>query len=354
MSIHFNCNRCHQLLGIADRKAGTGIECPKCGHTQVVPNREAVEATKLMGQIAGTPQVDDDPADLVVYDDEPAAIDSPRRRKKKQEKNTPPVEKTTPTQRPKKTKKTKNTKKKTKQPAPAKTAEQQPSPQPSPEAQPSPEPQPSPSPQPGKPLPSGMILFPRRSFYVQAVLLVILAGVAVAGGYFMGRGDANYEIKMADEELDRQSMEIKGKLVHDTGTGLVPDENGVVMAFPIDKLPEKALSSNKLGPHSRPPDETDESLKAIVAFGGAYCRADATGDFSMVVPDLGTYRILVISRNAKRPKDVELDEADFVEIEEYLSGAKRLIGRGKYRWTREEVTARLAPIEVNFGQSGKP
>ena len=336
MSIRFRCNRCHQLLGIAERKAGAGIQCPKCGRAQVVPSKEAAEATMLMGQIAGTPQVADDPADLVVYDDEPAAIEAPRKKKEKEE--APPVEQPAQVEKTPKTKTVSQPERGT----PEKAAEQSPSPQSVPASEP------------GRPLPSGMILFPRRSFYGQAVLLVLLAGISFASGYFMGRGDANFELQTAREEAARQSMEIKGKLVHDSGAGLLADENAVVIVLPGDKWPERPLATNGLGPNDRPPQETDESLKAIVAFGGAYCRADASGDFSMVVPDLGTYRMLIVSRNARRPQDVELDEVDVVEIEEYLSGAKTLIGRGKYRWTSKEVTARLAPIEVNFGVSGQP
>jgi DNA-directed RNA polymerase subunit RPC12/RpoP len=40
MPIRFRCTRCHRLLGIARRKAGTETKCPHCGAPIVVPNAD--------------------------------------------------------------------------------------------------------------------------------------------------------------------------------------------------------------------------------------------------------------------------------------------------------------------------
>ncbi len=69
------------MLAIATRKAGTDIECPKCGISQLVPSEEAALAASAMDQLVKSQPVVDDAADLTVYDDEPSVIESPRSRK---------------------------------------------------------------------------------------------------------------------------------------------------------------------------------------------------------------------------------------------------------------------------------
>ncbi len=41
MPIRFPCQACGRLLSIAQRKIGASIDCPKCGHTQIVPDPKA-------------------------------------------------------------------------------------------------------------------------------------------------------------------------------------------------------------------------------------------------------------------------------------------------------------------------
>jgi hypothetical protein len=41
MPIRFRCQHCHQLMGIARRKAGTEVQCPTCRHGTLVPREEA-------------------------------------------------------------------------------------------------------------------------------------------------------------------------------------------------------------------------------------------------------------------------------------------------------------------------
>jgi phage FluMu protein Com len=66
-------------------------------------------------------------------------------------------------------------------------------------------PSPVPAGPPGEPTgDSGMILFPRRTLYIQAVLFVVLALGAFLIGYFVGRGDAKYERQLEQETLNRQ------------------------------------------------------------------------------------------------------------------------------------------------------
>jgi phage FluMu protein Com len=42
MPIRFRCRHCHQLMGIARRKAGTEVQCPTCRQNVVVPGEDEV------------------------------------------------------------------------------------------------------------------------------------------------------------------------------------------------------------------------------------------------------------------------------------------------------------------------
>jgi hypothetical protein len=41
MPIRFRCRHCNQLMGIAHRKAGAQVNCPKCGGAVIVPGGAA-------------------------------------------------------------------------------------------------------------------------------------------------------------------------------------------------------------------------------------------------------------------------------------------------------------------------
>lgn len=50
MPVRFRCRSCNRLLGIARRKIGTEINCPQCGVSLTVPDRDdAAEAAATVG-----------------------------------------------------------------------------------------------------------------------------------------------------------------------------------------------------------------------------------------------------------------------------------------------------------------
>jgi hypothetical protein len=58
MPIRFRCTHCQKLLGIAHRKAGTMVPCPKCGRETLVPQGEqepSLPPTGGAGPAAGAP-----------------------------------------------------------------------------------------------------------------------------------------------------------------------------------------------------------------------------------------------------------------------------------------------------------
>jgi len=330
MPIRFHCKRCQQLLGIASRKAGSEIQCPKCGIAQVVPSQEAAAAALAMTQFAKTDVVPDSAADLVVYDDEPSVIETPRPPSQEPAAGraaAPPAKQAVETQKP------------SAAAASAPVASAPPGAEVAPPA--------------GRPVPQGMILFPRRSCYVQGFLFVVLAAAAFGAGYLIGRGDATVEKQIEQEQAGKERILIEGKLVYEPGAGQIAGDKGaVVIALPDGKYPQKTLPIQGIRPQDPSPAESQRTVRMIRQLGGAYAKANAEGDFSMVVSQQGEYRLLIVSSHAARPQGVKLDEFDLAEMEKYFELADHLVNRFKYRWELKQINIGSDEIEVNFGRDG--
>jgi len=227
-----------------------------------------------------------------------------------------------------------------------------------PPARPSAAPRPAPvRPEPPHPydsletLPKGMILFHRRTFYVQALLLLIFGVAAFWSGYEIGRGDAQYEQQVRQEQAERERIPVRGNLSYPLDAGGVgKDEGAVVIALPQGHLPNRFIPIDGIRPQDPPPVESHESLQMIEELGGKYTRADQDGQFYLVVPDKGPYWLLIISAHAVNPKEKDIDEIDFMQLKKYFDRPEDLINRYQYRWSEEEVTIGFEPITHHFGQ----
>lgn len=307
MAIRFHCTQCRQLLGIARRKAGTEIQCPTCGTAQVVPTEEEALAA-LEASRGSEPKTADSSANgIVVYDDdplEPAADESPS------EPQSRPI------------------------PVPS-VADEKTAPVVSSAL---------------RPVPHGMVLLRRQTLYVQAVVIAAVAAGGFAAGYFVGRGDARFEEQARREQAERVPSQVEGKLLYRPNAQTVAgDEGAVAIALPAGREPERVFSTFGIRPQDAPPRETDKALRAIVQFGGAYARADASGTYWLQVPDEGEYWILFISRHTNRPRGAEIEELAADQMKKYFYAPADLIGRANYRWTRQAVRRGMKPVDWHFG-----
>ncbi len=305
MAIRFPCRACKQLLGIASRKVGTEIECPKCGQSQVVPTKE--QAAALTSQADREEDLPQENGRIVVYDEEPI----------------PPPE--TPE-------------------AGAVSGEQPSLVDEAAAALPV---------ETLRPLPPGMILYTRGTLYWQAVLIAVVGAAGFASGYFVGRGDAVYEERTAAAEAAKVPVIVEGKLLYRPDElSIAGDEDAVVIALPAGREPDRTFTSIGIRPRDPAPRESERTLRAIAELGGAYARADEAGDFWLQVPDQGEYYFLLVSRHADRPKDAPLEELDADEMRAYFTSPADLVGRSKYRWTLESAAPGMARIEWDFGRDG--
>lgn len=304
MAIRFFCQRCNQLLGIASRKAGTEIQCPKCGLPQIVPTEEAATASLAMMAVSESAMPVETASSVVVYDDEPAAIESPRQ----QRKATPASVRTSLSVEPDMD-------------------------------------------QPGS---ADLIVYRRHTLYMQGVLFLVLGAIAFGAGYFVGRGDASFDLQVAREEATKERVLIEGKLVYSPAIGeLAGDEDAVIIVLPEKKLPEHSLSIRGLRPQDPAPGENYQQVRKIEDLGGTYTRADASGVFSCVVPQQGKYYLLFISHHAARPEDSTIDELDLEQMKKYFGRADDLINRYKYSWKLQDLNVGSQPISHEFGRDGE-
>jgi len=295
------------MLSIASRKAGTEIKCPECGVTQLVPQHTQTAAT-MEGEPVAYDLAGEAASELQVLDNGPVVGESAGQ-------------------------------------SPAKPVALPPG------SPPGPTPANTRSP-PDLPVPQEMILFKRHTLYVQAILFLVVGCFGLAAGYLIGRGDASIQHQLALEEAAREPVLIDGRLVYDPGTGsIVGDAGSVIIALPDGKFPDRKLSIRGIRPQDPPPPDHNTTLRKIAELGGVYTRANASGAFSIVVPQPGDYWLLAVSANTLRPKGSDIDEVELDQMDKFFLLARSLINRSKYRWTLEEVNVGIGPVEHNFGRS---
>ena len=352
MPIRFLCDRCGQHLSIARRKAGTEIDCPRCGLSQAVP-----------GEPATVERVVDEPIAMDPVADEP----SERVEEATHEEGPPETESDTAEAGP---------------PFGWEPSETQPPPIPKeinlsdtidltypldiPPIAGAPSPPLPPVPSQGDDRPSETA--PRLpipwSIYTQVLLLLIVAGGAFSAGYYLGRQDG----LVRDANAPRTEREV----AVDPGDGFAEeevllevrllwtpnfnqssgDQGAVFVALPEKSVPASALPITGLRPQSPDSPESRASIAAVRSAGGAFSRAESDGTAAAVLPREGHYHLLMISRNVLRPDDQPIRAHDLVGMKQYFAEPEELIGRNKYVWLAKEIRVGTPAVEHNFGFDG--
>jgi phage FluMu protein Com len=301
MPIRFRCPSCNQMLGIASRKAGSQIECPTCGMTQRVPTAE--EAAMLTGGAAAPSEASDSSADAL---DTAAAvevlpaIDVGPRAPAGADRDAFDVASAV-----------------------------------------------------GKPVPSDMILFRRHTFYVHGLLFLLLSLAGFGLGYLVGRGDVHYDTASGEEAAAKKQIPLDGKVQYFAEPGrTVGDKDAVIVAIPEGKTLSRAFSIQGIRPND-PPDVESDTFRRLRDFGGGYARANELGEFSMNLPQRGTYHVLLISAHARRPPRSDIDEADQADLGKYFTKPELLIERHKYKWLTKKVDSGSRSLEYHFGLDEK-
>lgn len=213
-------------------------------------------------------------------------------------------------------------------------------------------PRPSAAWEPDRTIPSGMILYRRKTLYIHGLLILLVATGAFAAGYFVGRGDTR-DLQAERRKAAKEAVLLEGKLYYNTGGAVAGDTGAVMFALPAEEAPRSTLSIEGIRPNDPPPSQANKSIRMIEDLGGVCQRADDSGAYTVVLPEEGNYWVLLISRQTKRPAETEIDELDLSQMRKYFYRAAALIGPYKYNWTLHEFTAGAPPLDHNFGRDGE-
>jgi hypothetical protein len=389
MPIRFACEQCAQLLSIARRKAGTSIECPKCGHLQMVPdeqNGEPPSPSETTPTVSSDTEelpivspvivrdtvsagADEDELEIVSGAAEPLVEPIPESTDDAAaESDIEPlvepiddaaldsvVEEVLDSSGGKSFADSEPTPESVEPPAaapelppapPADEVDEEAEPD---NARSQPSQEPAPPAVPSSVLVGEMVLISRRTLYLQAGLIAVVGVVAMLAGYWIGRGAAPDGAAAESEAAEASQVVIDGKLLRRLVDRIDGDENAVALFLPANKTPEEPIETAGIRPTDRP-GSGYSVLQQIREFGGGYARADATGYFMVNLPAQGKYYVLFISANNARPDGVKASELDLSTLDDYLRRPEYLIGKQKYRLTLETLDGYKA-IDHDFGLS---
>jgi hypothetical protein len=188
---------------------------------------------------------------------------------------------------------------------------------------------------------SNLVVFSRRTLYVQATIFPLTVLLAFALGYLAGRGGSSASQGGAAQAVAATRVPVEGKVLGDDGA--------LVVILPADYDKPLRLSSIDLqtaiynGPSA-------DCLKIVEQMGGGCAKAKPGGEFFLYVPVRGSYHVLIIAHSAERSGNLQLDEVDLSEMKRYLHDPAAAIMSRNYRWmTRDLSVERAKPIEVRFG-----
>jgi phage FluMu protein Com len=344
MAIRFHCSNCQGLLSIASRKAGAEVHCPKCNHLETVPQASQPAAMPPTDASAtrppdptGSGKVDPDTIVHWIEDEEDPengvfeGIESLWQPEIPAAAGDSVISASV------------------EEPAPAKG--------PAPPALPSARSASTSSARLAALALSATKAERRvRRWRIALAVVAVLAAIAAAfgGGYLLGRRTAETAARRtapAASAAAKNLVTIQGRILYETDSGQpTADDNAAVIVLPDKKISAILPPTDDLSPTSPAPEEGHWLLSLLHQFGGGYARADSKGQFHLELAHPGAYRLLVISRHARRDNDTAIDEADLDEMRQWIATIGRTIGREKYYWMKQTISDGGMAFQFSFGQ----
>lgn len=370
MPIKFRCDHCGQLMGIARRKAGSQVQCPKCGQLVTVPKEDRPDR----GDPAKPMLLFESPDfERLLVKDSPVAepalsakvAGAPAKPPLFAAPSAPDVtEAQTADWRPKDDLR-ESSDEVVAAPEPPIFTRRQPTTE---------EATPRPSTRTARtPSPSLDISVPL------ALTVVIAVGTFVLGvlvGHFVWRAPtekrgpdagvaaAEAALKQNVEEIARGAQEadgpraappatgegvpLTGAIRFKKGDGVAADSGAIVLVMPADQNPDQKIEVLGLRPE-------DADLKhrpgreQLARIGGQFGQVEPDGGFRLQMPQPGQYFVLVVSRNATRPANANVFPDELAILRRYFADAETLLGKREYLLiTRELRSNGAAPVNHVF------
>lgn len=366
MPIKFRCVHCGQYLGISRSKAGTVVDCPTCGRSVGVPQKDG------QAERVDSPSLNHDDSELAEALREVAAIAQsshvPTSRKPPESRHNSDARETREVYAP------------PPQVVPAKPLSPakpiEPEPQPSPElaepedfpnrdfaenadatlAENAPlsklatladgEPNQSAADSKKKPAASGQLRRTNEIPWKMGLALILVGFVATLAGFALGRWDRKSQTEnerpaakelspdssaQSDSDAAKEHADLLSRFGDVAFTGTVkfaqgerspvqPDAGAWVYAFPSDRAGEEKIPVDWLKEKGPAEYATGHVLvvAALRALGGNAVKAGEDGGFELRLPEKGEYRILVCSAQIRRSPDPPVPEALTKLLEDYV------------------------------------
>lgn len=338
MPVRFSCPTCQIVLGIADRKIGCQITCPKCGEALIVPSHQeaavwltsaaigggAHPAARLPNDVSGPP---DEGHGLADFGEVPRLItdvEENQHRAAAAVRAWPPAGPSSNPAGP------------TASAPPARTQFPPSGLGRSGEGG-------------GVVIPSGFVLVSRRAVYAQAVLALALALFAFLAGYAIGRGFAPQR-DSAGGGGDQAPLVIEGSVAYTpVPSTLEADDESTILVVPAGGKFVPPLAVAGFRPDD-PLERRSPSLDLLREQGGDFARTDSSGGFQLVLPAAGDYHLLVLSKHALQQGGQVRGPtaADQAEMAPYFSSPEQLVGIHRYRWTRHHFNTNSPVLAIEF------
>jgi hypothetical protein len=322
MPIKFKCPSCDQMLGIARRKAGSVISCPRCSYPATVPQNEGeVARPAAAGRASGQPHFERGDFDRWIGG-RPRPSGSSGGVAMMEAPSTAPAAF-----------------------APATLSDTH----------------------------TGLLDAHRQRVQQQSAAPVIDVRLGVAlilgaslaafgGGWYFGHKSAVTKatggmVPLAANNAKQPASNapaappaagdskfvLSGQVNARTKGAVIPDAGARIIVFPTGQKPLKKIPAGGLRPGEESgPDQA--GMEAITKIGGAATTADIQGHYSIPLPKEGRYWVLVISKNATRTGPLML-QVEEQSLHQYFADIGEVVGNKDFS---------LVPRRAFTGDDGKP
>ncbi|MFT5522886.1 MAG: phage FluMu protein Com [Pirellulaceae bacterium] len=185
------------------------------------------------------------------------------------------------------------------------------------------------------------VAVPRNVIYMQGGLLGVVAVFCFLIGLTIGRISA--PIRIVD--TGPQPCTISGRVEYvDDSNEVSPDVGSVVIVVPVGSRPELSGKINQQ--NIRPNAETISSGRtALQQFGGDLAKVDQQGNYSVNVPNRGSYFVLVVSHNKESSGSNHTNE-QLAQMGDYFEDPANLLATYNCHW--EQRTFKHDTPALNF------
>lgn len=190
------------------------------------------------------------------------------------------------------------------------------------------------------------IWVPRKLVYAQAALLGVTAVTFFLLGLMVGNVTApasSDSSKVGGDPFGfAEDCRIAATVTFSKNGGPFADVGAVVFLLPTNKVPERKVAPGLVMPDTFEALD-NPSIDVIHRCGGAVVRADANGQFEVLVDRNQNYRLLVVSKNRTTIRR-ELTGAQRQTLETFFSPAEKLIRDQDFQW--RDVKADADRVDV--------